>query len=413
MNTIYPALGNHEHDESIFSKVFNYLPSEQLSGYKRTAYYFDYGNSRFITLNTERKTSDGAHYISSAQRQWLENVLKNSGKTHHFVQYHYPAYPIGAHYGNSLDESPSNRDALWDILDKYNVTAVLVGHEHNYNRRKIDASFNGSGYTFNNSINQVTLGGGGAPLTTLNKDPRNVVVGPVGKYHYMVVDIADNTASFKVYDNNNQQIDSFSVTRNGGSSSTIQFQNGAKPTAGYTGTKDTTLSQNSSTNRYGSFETLHLDGDDPNGSNKDKSALIKWDLSAISPGKKITSASITINVTNPSDNYYYLYALKRHWSETYASWAQYKRGYKWTAAGAKSSEDRATSVLGQLVANKTGTYTFSLNSNGLAVIQNWIDNPGSNYGFIITRSSSIDGLDFSSSEGSTISQRPKLTVTYE
>ncbi|MBC8081454.1 MAG: DNRLRE domain-containing protein [Gorillibacterium sp.] len=412
MNKIYPALGNHEHDETIFSNVFNYLPNEQLKGYKRTAYYFDYGNARFITLNTERKNSDG-RYVSPTQLEWLETILKTSGKTHHFVQFHYPAYPIGAHYGNSLDRSPESRDALWGILDKYKVTTVLVGHEHNYNRRTIDASFNGNGYQFNNSIDQVTLGGGGAPLTTLNKDPRNVVAGPVGKFHYLVVDVADNTASFKVYDSNNNPMDSFSVTQSEDTSETMQFQTGSKPSSNYDGAIDTTISQNSPAARYGSLKMLFVDGDDPNGSKQDKNVLLKWNLSASPSDKKATSASIKINVANPSNNLYYLYALKRNWYESTASWEKFSKSYKWTEAGGTSLKDKDDKVMGKILATTTGVYTFSLNADGLAAIQNWIDNPASNYGFIVTNSTSIDGLDFHSSEADTISQRPELTVTFE
>lgn len=209
----YPALGNHEHDETVFSNAFSYLPTGQLSGYQRTAYYFDYGNTRFIVLNSDRKDASGHYVINSAQRTWLESKLQNNGKAHNFIMFHVPAYPIGAHYGESLDGNKPERDAFWDIADKYNVTAVLVGHEHNYNRRKVDSSFNANGHSFASSIYQLTIGGGGAPLSSTKTDAKNVLVGPKASYHYMVVDIADGTASFKVYDSNNNQIDSFSVAR--------------------------------------------------------------------------------------------------------------------------------------------------------------------------------------------------------
>lgn len=207
----YPSLGNHENDETIFSKAFKTLPNNQLPGYQRTAYYFNYGNARFIVLNSNRKDANGKYIISSSQRNWLESLLKNSSKTHNFVMFHVPAYPIGAHLGASLDGNPAERDALWDIIDKYNVTAIFVGHEHNYNRRLVDSSFNDNGYTFTNKIYQLTLGGAGAPLNSSAKNMKGVVVGPKAVYHYMIVDIAGSLASFKIYDINNNKIDSFSV----------------------------------------------------------------------------------------------------------------------------------------------------------------------------------------------------------
>ncbi|SFL37577.1 Calcineurin-like phosphoesterase [Paenibacillus sp. 1_12] len=213
MTSVYPALGNHEHDEKIFTEAFPMLPKEQLPGYQKTVYAFDYGNARFITLNSDRKNAADHYVIDEQQRTWLENQLKTSGSKHIFVQFHVPAYPIGAHLGSSLDAEPADRDALWSLLDKYKVTAVLVGHEHNYNRRKVDASFDGSGYHFVNSIYQLTIGGAGAPLYNGGKETKQVVVGPKASYHYMIVDVDGSKATFKVYDLQQNEIDSFIVER--------------------------------------------------------------------------------------------------------------------------------------------------------------------------------------------------------
>lgn len=416
INQYYPALGNHEHDETIFSNAFPHLPTGQLSGYQRSAYYFDYGNARFITLNSDRKDANGKYVIDAGQRAWLESVLKNNGKTHNFIQFHVPAYPIGAHYGASLDANPSQRDAVWDIIDKYNVTAVLVGHEHNYNRRTINSSFNGSGYTFENSIYQLTIGGGGAPLSSTNRDSRNVVVGPKASYHYTIVDIADGNATFTVYDINNNQLDSFSVTRGGATppptDTTTSFQDGVSPASTYAGTKDTYIYQNSPTTNYGSAATLIVDGDEPAASSKDVSSILKWDVSGIAAGKTVTSASITINVVDGSTDTYELYEMKRNWSESSANWNQYASGTNWSTAGANGSTDRGTTVLGSITASGTGAYTINLNSSGIALVQSWVNNPSANYGFIITDGANSNGVDFSSSEAATVSQRPKLTVTY-
>lgn len=208
--TYFPAIGNHERNDTVFSNAFRHLPNEQLSGYQRTAYYFDYGNARFIVLNSNNRDSSGAYVIDAKQRQWLEGLLRNNRNTHAFVMFHVPAYPIGRHYGSSLDANPRERDALWAVLNKYNVTAVLVSHEHNYNRRLIDSSFSSS---FNNEIYQITSGGAGAPLSSTAMDTKNVSVGPLAVYHYVAVDVNGKRVSFNVYDINNRLIDSFTVER--------------------------------------------------------------------------------------------------------------------------------------------------------------------------------------------------------
>ena len=204
---VFPAFGNHDRDESIFSQMFPHLPNEQLPGFQRTVYYFDVDNTRFIVLNSNRKDSNGRYIIDSRQRNWLEGLLKNNGKTHTFVMFHVPAYPIGHHYGESLDANPEERDALMSILDKYNVTATIVGHEHNYNRRLIDHSFSSNNRTFENFIYQLTIGVSGASKSMSVTDSRNVVVGPAGEQHYLIVDIIEDWSIFTVNDINNNQLD--------------------------------------------------------------------------------------------------------------------------------------------------------------------------------------------------------------
>ncbi|OXM82825.1 metallophosphoesterase [Paenibacillus rigui] len=215
MTSVYPALGNHEHDEKVFSEVFSHLPKEQLPGYGKTVYSFDYGNARFITLNSDRQNKNNQYAMDQNQRNWLEQQLKSSGDKQVFVQFHMPAYPIGAHLGSSLDGDPVSRDALWSLLDRYRVTAVFVGHEHNYNRRKVDGSFDGNGHHFEHPIYQLTIGGAGAPLYSGSQESKQVVVGPKASYHYMVVDVEADRTVFKAYDLQQNEIDSFTVERGG------------------------------------------------------------------------------------------------------------------------------------------------------------------------------------------------------
>jgi hypothetical protein len=53
-----------------------------------------------------------------------------------------------------------------------------------------------------------------------------------------------------------------------------------------------------------------------------------------------------------------------------------------------------------------------LNDAALAVVQEWVDDPASNHGFIITGRNSNDGVDFYCSEYENAIERPLLTVTY-
>ena len=209
INKVFPAFGNHDVDETIFSQMFPHLPNNQLPDYQRTAYYFDVNNTRFIILNSDRKDRNNNYIIGSDQRIWLEGLLKNNDKAHAFVLFHVPAFPIGHHYGDSLHLNQKERNALWKILDKYHVSAVFVGHEHNYNRRLIDHTFSSNTIAFKNFIYQSTIGVSGSGKNMSVIDSQNLKAGPFGDQHYLIVDIFDDWAAFTVNDIKNNQLDFF------------------------------------------------------------------------------------------------------------------------------------------------------------------------------------------------------------
>lgn len=213
LSMYYPAMGNHEDDPEAFGKAFPHLPNEQVPGYGRTAYSFDYGNARFITLNTDHEDQDGNYVIDQPQSTWLKQQLSAPGKDHTFVMFHVPAYPVGGHYGRSLDGNKPERDAFWHTLDAANVTAAFVGHEHNYNRRLINSDFDANGYHFTHDIYQLTLGAAGSPYSKVVEDKKNVVKGPKVTSHYMTVDVDGKKAVCNVYDKDDNLLDSFTVDK--------------------------------------------------------------------------------------------------------------------------------------------------------------------------------------------------------
>jgi glucose/arabinose dehydrogenase/PKD repeat protein len=174
-------------------------------------------------------------------------------------------------------------------------------------------------------------------------------------------------------------------------------------------TADTRILENAPTTNYGTSTTLGADGDEPAGSGKDKSSLLKWSVSTIPAGSKISSASVTLNVTNSSTQTYHAYGLRQPWVESAATWTLYAAGQPWQIAGANGSLDREAQAAGTINASTTGKQTFTLSPD---LVQSWVDNPAGNNGIIITDTSSTDGFDFSSRESTTSSIRPQLDVTY-
>jgi len=150
---IYPVHGNHDQiSSSDWISIFN-PPMNGPNGYLSWTYSFDYDNSHFVVLDSDRSKW---HLIDQTQRDWLEQDLAlNRKKKHKFIFFHAPAYPASLHIGSSLDAYPTERDALWEILDRHKVSAVFVGHEHFFNRRLINSSvYSGAA----NSIYQFTVG---------------------------------------------------------------------------------------------------------------------------------------------------------------------------------------------------------------------------------------------------------------
>ena len=192
----------------------------------------------------------------------------------------------------------------------------------------------------------------------------------------------------------------------------LSFQDGILPGANYLGTVDSYLSENSATTNFGNSIDLQADGDDPNGTGRDLAILLRWDLNTVPPGAVIQSASINVNVLNPSTNSYPLYQMLSDWLETEVSWNQAQVGQAWAVVGAQGTGDRDTTVLGNLTAGSVGSQSIDLNTDALNVIQNWVDGNAPNYGFIIASSTSTDGADLSSRNSATASLRPRLDLTY-
>ncbi|MES9884344.1 MAG: DNRLRE domain-containing protein, partial [Sedimenticola sp.] len=112
-------------------------------------------------------------------------------------------------------------------------------------------------------------------------------------------------------------------------------------------------------------------------------SLFQWDVKDVPAGSKINAVNITFDVVDVSGGTYQLYGLKSAWSESSANWA-------------------AGNNLGKLIttikATSKGKHTVTLNADGIALVQGWLDG-GSNYGLVMRTGGSTDGLDVRSREG--------------
>jgi predicted phosphodiesterase len=139
----YAVQGNHDRVSSadkcdrIWTDAFSF-PTNGPEGFAEFAYSLDLKNSHFVFLDSNKPD---AHQVNDTQRAWLEQDLARNKKENVFVFFHEPAYPVSDKAEESLDAEPSQRNALWAIFEKYDVTAVFNGHEHIVSRRKVDETY--------------------------------------------------------------------------------------------------------------------------------------------------------------------------------------------------------------------------------------------------------------------------------
>jgi hypothetical protein len=114
----YASLGNHDRLEQRFYKPFN-------MGEKR---YYSFKapkeDVRFFALESS--------YLNAEQTGWIESELRGSNEDWKIAFFHHPPYSSGDKHGS--DEAI--RETLEPLFIKYNVSVVLTGHDHFYERIK-------------------------------------------------------------------------------------------------------------------------------------------------------------------------------------------------------------------------------------------------------------------------------------
>ena len=195
---------------------------------------------------------------------------------------------------------------------------------------------------------------------------------------------------------------------------TRSFQSGVSPSATYAGVADATIRESAPSANEGSSGTISADFDDPAGTRKHTSGLLRFDLASIPRGSRVTSVTLTVNVTNrATGSAYQLYPLARAWNEQQATWQSAATGAPWAAPGARGATDRSSTAIASLAAPATGSIAVTFNAAGVAAVQGWVDDAARNFGFVVDTADNSDGLAFDSSNAATAGNRPKLTVAYD
>jgi len=114
----YASLGNHDSREQRYYKPFN------MDGQLYYSLNAPKQDVRFFALEST--------YMDQDQLKWVENELSKSGEKWKIAFFHHPLYSSARTHGSTL----KLREVLEPLFIKYNVSLVLNGHDHTYERIK-------------------------------------------------------------------------------------------------------------------------------------------------------------------------------------------------------------------------------------------------------------------------------------
>jgi hypothetical protein len=191
--TYWVTMGNHDGPGTADMANWFEWPGEATGNY----YSFDYGNCHIIVLDAY---VGGDNTLGAPQLAWLEADLAATTATHRFICVHPPLFGTGPHADGSLDSNPAFRDSLWQLFENRSVEAVFVAHEHYYYRLQVG------------SLQQITTGGGAAPLAVASRFNIYPIEVYRQSFHYVKVDVASDVTAYTVYDINGQVLDTFTTS---------------------------------------------------------------------------------------------------------------------------------------------------------------------------------------------------------
>ena len=181
----YASLGNHDGREQRYYKLFN------MDG---RLYYTFKGSKqdvRFFALETT--------YLDRDQLAWIEKELQGSKEAWKIPFFHHPPYSSGGRHGSNT----RIREVLEPLFVKHNVSVVMTGHDHFYERVKPQQ---GIVYFVVGSGGQLRRGDlrDGSPLTEKGFDTDQA---------FMAVEIDGDEMHFNTVSRTGQIIDAGVITR--------------------------------------------------------------------------------------------------------------------------------------------------------------------------------------------------------
>ena len=182
----YASLGNHDSREQRYYKLFN------MDG----KLYYTFNPAAEVRFFAFEST-----YPTPEQIKWLEEELKKSSSKWKIAFFHHPLYSSGERHGSDL----RLRAVLEPLFLQHNVSVVLQGHDHFYERTKPQKG-----------ITYFVVGAGGKLRDgNIGRGSGITAKGYDSDLTFMAAEIIDDQMYFNVINRRGQVIDSGVITRRG------------------------------------------------------------------------------------------------------------------------------------------------------------------------------------------------------
>jgi len=196
----YASLGNHDNPNQASYALFN------MGGQRYYTFRASPGGVSKLTHGGVRFFAIDSNYLKKDQLDWLDKELGSSGSDWKICFFHHPLYSSGKTHGSALE----TRATLEPIFIKDGVSVVLTGHDHIYERIKLEQG-----------IQHFVIGSGGSLRRGDLARTDLTEKGYDQDYVFMLAEIAGDEMYFSAVNRRGQVIDSGVVRRS---------QTGASPT---------------------------------------------------------------------------------------------------------------------------------------------------------------------------------------
>jgi len=184
----YAALGNHDNPSERNYKDWN------MGGQRYYTWRASPGGLGKIGSPGVRFFALDSNYMDKPQLDWVESELKKSSSEWKIAFFHHPLYSSGRTHGSSLDL----RAQLEPLFMKYGIAVVFTGHDHFYERIKVQ----------NGIYHWVCGAGGSLRKGDIDRSTGLTEVGFDTDYSFMLVEIDGADMYFQAVSRTGQTIDS-------------------------------------------------------------------------------------------------------------------------------------------------------------------------------------------------------------